>query len=628
MRLLYIYIESYRCFRPKHPIAINFTTDYRFEIVKSVNGRYITSVSQSLRLPMNFFSYDNRQEVVAEISAIFGENGSGKTTLAAFLQRIRMPHANELKFVVIFESEKCHCWKCITTMNDLICPQDGEVIKEGYPWSNGAVNTSSDVEDILKDGFDYVYFSPHFTIQQAFDVHDDPSCINLSTTYLLSRRPEYFYNKDVSNRDRISFIQRGYETEQMLWALEFAAEYVRWDEDARREIDIPAPRNILVKPNEDMADISRAVLIKYASASRLSIDGDNDYALNIYKQALLLTEQIRPLANDVFFGALWVFLLNYFRNVPVENKQAHRQTDRLGLAILTDLPVVFGNDNLDICEKGTAVLEKINSWGQLSSAILSQSGVVAFCRIFKRIYEICLPLWKINTRLGVIPFEQEHFGVRESKLYEIIENHALSSPINSYLSVEFSPPMASGESTFLTMFSRLYWYFKNAPDDKKDVLIFMDEAETTLHPEWQQKIVSSMILFLDKVAKGRKVHMIFASHSPMLLSDIPIDNAVFLKRRYEDEANQQGAFSEQIHTLDSKFGYTNSFGANVIDLLGKSFFMQSGTIGRFAKKKINDAVTGKLEDRDAKIVVGMIGDSLIKDIAKDMLEELHGNTSP
>jgi len=230
--------------------------------------------------------------------------------------------------------------------------------------------------------------------------------------------------------------------------------------------------------------------------------------------------------------------------------------------------------------------------------------------------------------LGVIPFEQEHFGVRESKLYEIIENHALSSPINSYLSVEFSPPMASGESTFLTMFSRLYWYFKNAPDDKKDVLIFMDEAETTLHPEWQQKIVSSMILFLDKVAKGRKVHMIFASHSPMLLSDIPIDNAVFLKRRYEDEANQQGAFSEQIHTLDSKFGYTNSFGANVIDLLGKSFFMQSGTIGRFAKKKINDAVTGKLEDRDAKIVVGMIGDSLIKDIAKDMLEELHGNTSP
>lgn len=625
MRLLYIYVESYRCFRPEHPIEINFITDYKFKIEKGVNGRYITWCGSSLRLPENFFSFDNCHSEVAEISAVLGENGSGKTTLAAFLQRIRMASADELKFVVIFESEECHCWRCVTTINDLICPKDGEIIKEGFPWENYVAQNILPVEEILKDSFDYVYYSPHFTIQQAFDVHDDPSCVNLSTTYLLSRRPEYFYNKDVSRQDQINFIQRGYETEQKLWSLEFAAEYVKWEEKTKCAIDIPAPRNILIKPNEDMADISRSVLLEYASGNRLKLQGDNDYALSIYQEALRLTESIRSFVDDVFFGALRVFILNYYRNVPIDNMQAHRQMDEFGLRILAELPAIFNDVGLSISDKGTAVLDRIRSWTQFPSAILKPEGVIAFCQIFERIYELCRPFWLSKTRVGQIPFEQEHFETRKTELYDMIVSHALSSPINSYLSVDFSPPMASGESTFLSMFSRLYWYFRSSQRPKKDVLIFMDEAETTLHPEWQQKLVSSMILFLNNVAKDCKVHLIFASHSPMLLSDIPIDNAVFLKRKYEDEANRQGAFSEQVHTLDTRFGYANSFGANVIDLLGKSFFMQSGTMGHFAKQKINDAVTGRLDDKDARIVVGMIGDPLIRDIAKDMLEELHAN---
>ncbi len=76
MRLLYLFIESYRCFRQKHPLEINFTTNFRFHREQGSSPNInVTCEAASDKIPDNFFSVNSTDDVVTEISAITGENG-------------------------------------------------------------------------------------------------------------------------------------------------------------------------------------------------------------------------------------------------------------------------------------------------------------------------------------------------------------------------------------------------------------------------------------------------------------------------------------------------------------------------------------------------------------------------
>ena len=141
-----------------------------------------------------------------------------------------------------------------------------------------------------------------------------------------------------------------------------------------------------------------------------------------------------------------------------------------------------------------------------------------------------------------------------------------------------------------------------------------------MHPEWQQKLVSSIISFLNHVAKGSSIHVIFASHSPILLSDIPIRNAIFLERKFDDEQLRRGSHTEQVYTENARLGYVNTFAANIIDLMGLSFFMKEGTIGFFSRKKIQDVLDGEIREEAVAPVLDLIGDPFICKIVKDSLE--------
>ena len=619
MRLLYLYINSYRCFRQKHPLEINFTTNFRFHLEQDSSPNIILAYEKtSDKLPDNFFSVDSTDDVVTEVSAIMGENGGGKTTLASFLQRSRMVDAKKNKFVIVYEKEETRKWVVLSTMGTIVVSPQNPQPKSGYTWSIDENVGYLPVEEILKMDFDYVYYSPHYTTQYAFSLHDDPSCTNLSTTALFSKRPDYYYNKNCSRRDSISFIQRGFETEQQLWCLDFAGEYVKWDEMTRSVIGIPAPRIVFLRPNIDMAEVSTIVLQQQASADRMPIDGDPAYSIEIAAKALGIVEKLKPNAQDVFLGSFMTFILNYFRNVPVGRRDAHQQQDKLGLKLLNDLPTII-RPSSSLLEQATLILEKLKECKNLTSALLDAAGVNALIDFFTDVYIWDRPYLSSNMKTNSIPFEQEHFDNPKSALYRMIVNHGLSTPVNAYISVEFDPPMSSGEETYLSMFARLFWYFKHYSENKRDVLLFMDESETSLHPEWQQKLTMALIIFLNKVAKGYKVHVIFASHSPMILSDIPVGNAVFLRRRYEDEKKRAGAFSEQVFTQAPELDWINTFGANIIDLYGSSFFLHEGTIGSFAKYKINQYINQYSKEQTDRDFVKMIGDPFIRTIVEDSI---------
>lgn len=102
--------------------------------------------------------------------------------------------------------------------------------------------------------------------------------------------------------------------------------------------------------------------------------------------------------------------------------------------------------------------------------------------------------------------------------------------------------------------------------------IIFDEIELYFHPEYQRRFVFELLEKLKGIEKKIKgiikgINVLFCTHSPFILSDIPKQNVLFLGNG----------------DMENK----NTFAANISMMLSSSFFMQESLIGEFAKNKIN-----------------------------------------
>jgi ABC-type multidrug transport system ATPase subunit len=182
-----------------------------------------------------------------------------------------------------------------------------------------------------------------------------------------------------------------------------------------------------------------------------------------------------------------------------------------------------------------------------------------------------------------------------------------------------------------------YEYDQEKDETKKcehninEVVLFIDEFELGLHPNWQKRFLS----YFHEISKftNKKIHLIITSHSPFLLSDLPKENIIFLekgKQVYPFENNQQ------------------TFGANIHTLLSHGFFMKDGLMGEFAKEKIQSIIkyheellkkkltkneNKKQRDEEKEIyekehktkfwqIQSIIGDDYLKQVIKNHLVEI------
>ncbi|CAA6803850.1 MAG: Unknown protein [uncultured Sulfurovum sp.] len=153
-------------------------------------------------------------------------------------------------------------------------------------------------------------------------------------------------------------------------------------------------------------------------------------------------------------------------------------------------------------------------------------------------------------------------------------------------------------------------------------LYFFDEVETSLHPEWQKKIFNDIYNIFQIWQKN--VHLIFLTHSPFLLSDIPKQNIIFLdtynKKDDEVKNKKQKIGNCKVLNHDDVLARNQTFGANIHTLLSDSFFMEDGLMGEFAKGKINDVYnfivnhkTDKIKTKEeAQDIINIIGEPLIQ----------------
>ena len=157
--------------------------------------------------------------------------------------------------------------------------------------------------------------------------------------------------------------------------------------------------------------------------------------------------------------------------------------------------------------------------------------------------------------------------------------------------------MSSGE------FNMLATIISVASVAEKNVLVLMDEPEISQHPSWQMSIID----YLDKCLKGQSCHLLIATHSNFLVSDLPMRRSEVL-HLYKDEQS----------LIKSKRIESNTYGWSAEEVLLKVFDVPTtrnrylaGIVGELMDGISND--TMKLEDVQNKVcflkeIVGNLND--------------------
>ncbi|QYN51609.1 AAA family ATPase [Apibacter sp. ESL0404] len=161
---------------------------------------------------------------------------------------------------------------------------------------------------------------------------------------------------------------------------------------------------------------------------------------------------------------------------------------------------------------------------------------------------------------------KKHFKVTDEPLFNFSTDRELSSG---------EKLMYEQFSIFNEQVSRI----ENALDvenNTDEYLILLDEADVCFHPLWKKKYINMLLEVLPLIFVNKKLQIIFTTHDPLTLSDIPHQNILFL-----------GKGKKYTKVLTNK---RKTFGANISNLLADSFFLEDGLVGDFAKKKIEEVI--------------------------------------
>jgi energy-coupling factor transporter ATP-binding protein EcfA2 len=106
----------------------------------------------------------------------------------------------------------------------------------------------------------------------------------------------------------------------------------------------------------------------------------------------------------------------------------------------------------------------------------------------------------------------------------------------------------------------------------RNALIVFDEVELYFHPEYQRRLLKYLLRELDSLGLSlvTNIHILFVTHSPFILSDIPHTNLLRLVAGAPDEAEAESP----------------TFAGNIHELLRSSFFLEAST-GEYSVEVIN-----------------------------------------
>lgn len=199
----------------------------------------------------------------------------------------------------------------------------------------------------------------------------------------------------------------------------------------------------------------------------------------------------------------------------------------------------------------------------------------------------------------------------------------------SFLSFDWSE-LSIGEKLRFNLFSRFHYAKKqmkeNRVDPKSSVLILIDEGELGFHLKWQIEYIDDLVKMLPLIfGEERPLQIIFTTHSPVSLSDIPRDNVVFLEKKETEESKEKGnAPEDKEYVVKVKDDPIETFGANIHAIVRNGFFLKDGAMGEFAKRRITkifERISKGEHSKRLEKEIGLIDEPIIRRQLKKKYEE-------
>lgn len=609
---------------------MNFDSNDRF----SYRDGRLTKSEDGCAVADDFFTVGGAKNLenasrVESVSVVVGENGTGKTSLASFLNQVLAGGRAPCNYV--FVVKKDGRFFCFENIGDRL--DDGSLRKTyGDNW----VRRTRALEDKATDATDFgiLYYSPYFNATPTFPIGSSDAFVDLSTTGLLHRTLDM---KDCAQREESTTLRM----------IERLGRKLKKSE--RGVGPLPSPGSFEIVPNREYvvsvektcANRSRglsslALFEDVRRRTRRKLEGDaHDERTAAYYYGWMCEALDIGDVQDPVLGVLAGYLAQWI-DASQDREWVFRESESYLMklcdaanAICVDvydacrLDERRGQDGVDsrlrVCWSSLHAEQRQHVRGKAIKRLkdIRAGGESAIHRQFLAVIKAMASLCGTSSALDNGSYLVRVDGAEQQRMFYTLRNEYRELQKNDLFRRSFDflsfgdSAMSSGERAFLSLMGRLDECIGDAPDagigDQRcncnDLLLFLDEAETTLHPEWQRSLVKNVIWYIERFTRNRRVHVIFATHSPTLLSDIPSGNVVALPQR-DDSRNECHLAGIQ------------TFGLNVFDLYRGLFNTHDGMMGHFAKDKINDLLraAGKraLSDPERQ-TVKLVGDPLIRD---------------
>ncbi|AUX17384.1 hypothetical protein [Flavobacterium columnare] len=192
--------------------------------------------------------------------------------------------------------------------------------------------------------------------------------------------------------------------------------------------------------------------------------------------------------------------------------------------------------------------------------------------------------------------------------------------------------LSSGEKQMITTIQTVLYHLNNLysisvkPNKIKyfNFNLIFEEIELYFHPEYQRAFLQKLLAGINDLNfKDVKLNILFITHSPFILSDIPKQNVLEVKEGKSQPSDYKG---------------DNTFGENIHEMFAGGFFMES-TKGAFVESKIKKLLEdlkkitedefieeGKKEDILEEIkkhqkLINLMGECYIKTILQNHLDD-------
>lgn len=622
MKLLFLYIENFRVHRN---CEFNFDSNERFLYANRTLSFANTSKA---KVPDDFFHLSMssaRRGAFAVtsrvncVSAVIGENGAGKTSLAEMLNHAFSRGMVEDRFIYVCKlGDKYICRDNLSEKINISPILD----KVG----RGRIDYQHFGKEIVPPDLGMIYYSPYYSPRDDWFIGSSDGFIDLSTFGKFAGRAQKEYELDESNT-----------IDRFIMKLASRRKSIRKDAPlpSHGQLTVRVNSSFVVSTQREIDSVirdysvsERKGAVSYYELERSSFMGRAPSKIMTeleYIQALVRIVKGLGLVQtgDLILQIIAGFIASCIRNIGYDFKafssdvlcmklervvskilevvweayDADRNNGRENLLEVSVRKMWKALDNVArvnirkfaidvITSEFPAYFTAGMSIDRRSSKNSRVDGVrkraiLRFSTFLRDIEELSAgqQLQDGELTLSIQTAKDRKLYLSIKYAYEALQRDLFLKDTGSFL--EFSGVgMSSGERAYLSMFGRMDEYIGTRPmyghKTIKNWILFLDEAETALHPAWQRQLVENVIWYIETFTRNLSVHIIFASHSPTLLSDIPNGNVLHLTR------DDKGA---SLSSLEMQ-----TFGANIFDLYRLAFNQTNGPMGAFAKRKIDRAL--------------------------------------